>query len=149
MTLIRKHENSLPSIWNDLFERSLFSHPLNGHSEFTVPPVNISESDNSFLVELAAPGLKKDDFKISLDRNQMSIAVEQSTSKEGETENKTDNVKYSKREFSYQSFSRSFTLPETANLEGISASYEDGVLKVSIAKKDEAKLNAQRTISVQ
>lgn len=149
MTLIRKHENSLPSIWNDLFERSLFSHPLNGHSEFTVPPVNISESDNSFLVELAAPGLKKDDFKISLDRNQMSIAVEQSTSTEGETENKTDNVKYSKREFSYQSFSRSFTLPETANLEGISASYEDGVLKVSIAKKDEAKLNAQRTISVQ
>ncbi|CAG5077270.1 Hsp20/alpha crystallin family protein [Parvicella tangerina] len=149
MTLIRKHESSLPSIWNDLFERSLFSHPLNGHSEFTVPPVNISENDTSFLVELAAPGLKKEDFNINLDRDQMTISVEQSTKTEEETENKDEHVKYSKREFSYRSFRRSFTLPDTANLEGISAMYEDGVLKVNIAKKDEAKLNTQRKISVQ
>lgn len=149
MTLIRKHESSLPSIWNDLFERSLFNHPLSGHSEFTVPPVNISETDNAYLVELAAPGLKKEDFNISLDRNQMTISVEQSSSVEGETKNTDNNVKYSKREFSYQSFRRTFTLPESANLEGIKAAYEDGVLKVTIAKKDEAKLSAQRTISVQ
>lgn len=149
MTLIRKHESSLPSIWNDLFERSLFSHPLNGHSEFTVPPVNISETDAGYLVELAAPGLKKDDFKINLDKNHMTISAEQSTSTEEDTENKAENAKYSKREFSYQSFSRSFTLPNSANLEGINATYEDGVLKVSIAKKDEAKLNTVRTINIQ
>ncbi len=148
MTIIKKHENSLPSIWNDLFERSLFSHPLNGHSEFTVPPVNISESENDFLVELAAPGLKKEDFKINLNKNLMTISVEQSTTTEGETEQKNTAVKYAKREFSYQSFSRSFTLPNTANLEGIAATYEDGVLKVSIAKKDEAKINTVRSIAV-
>ena len=149
MTLIRKHESSLPSIWNDLFERSLFSHPLNGHSEFTVPPVNISETDNGYLVELAAPGLKKGDFKINLDKNVMTISSEQSASSESETKNKKEHAKYSKKEFSYQSFSRSFTLPSTANLEGISASYEEGVLKISIAKKDETKANAFRSINVE
>lgn len=142
MTLIRKHESSLPSIWNNLFETSLFSHPLNGHSEFTVPPVNISESDNGYLVELAVPGLNKEDFKINLDRNVMTVSAEKSNE---ETEEKTN---YSKREFSYQSFSRSFTLPSAANLEGISASYQDGVLKVNIAKKDEAKLVTTRTIKI-
>lgn len=149
MTLIRKHESSLPSIWNDLFERSLFSHPLNGHSEFTVPPVNISETDSGYLVELAAPGLKKEDFKINLDKNHMTISAEQTVSSESDTENTTNQAKYSKREFSYQSFSRSFTLPNSANLEGITAAYTDGVLKVSIAKKDEAKLTTMRTISIQ
>lgn len=149
MTLIRKHESSLPSIWNNLFENSLFTHPLSGHSEFTVPPVNISENRTGYLVELAAPGLSKEDFKINLDKNIMTISAEQTTSTEEDTENKKEDVQYSKREFGYQSFSRSFTLPNSANLEGISAGYENGVLKVTIAKKDEAKLNAVRTISVE
>jgi HSP20 family protein len=149
MTLIRKHESSLPSIWNNLFESSLFSHPLNGHSEFTVPPVNLSESKDGYLVELAAPGLKKEDFRINLEKNLMTISAEQTKSTEEATTNKEEQTKYSKREFSYNSFRRSFTLPSAANLEGINASYENGVLKVSIAKKDEAKLTAKRSISVQ
>lgn len=149
MTLIRKHESSLPSIWNNLFENSLFSHPLSGHSEFTVPPVNISENDNSFLIELAAPGLTKEDFKINLDKNLMTISAEQSTSTEEDTKNEKEDIRFSKREFGYQSFTRSFTLPNSANLEGISATYNNGILKVTIAKKDEAKLNLARTISVE
>lgn len=142
MTRIRRQDSLLPSVWNNLFENSLFSHPLNGHSEFTVPPVNISEAEGNFFVELAVPGLKKDDFKINLDKNVMTISAEKTSQEE------QSNVNYSKREFGYQSFSRSFTLPSSANLESVKAGYEDGVLKVTISKKDEAKVDAVRSISI-
>jgi HSP20 family protein len=85
-------------------------------------------------VELAAPGLKKEDFKLNLERNQLSISVEQSA-------NHQDNQKnYSKREYSYSSFVRSFTLPESADESKIDATYTDGVLRIDIAKREEAKL---------
>lgn len=142
MTLIRKHQSSVPSIWNDLFESNLFNHHVKGNARIAVPPVNISESDESYLVELAVPGLKKEDFDINLDKTVMTISAKKD---EKETEEKTN---YSKREFSYRSFRRSFTLPSTANLEGINASYDEGVLNVTIAKKDKEKQTTSRSISV-
>jgi HSP20 family protein len=134
MTLVKfKKDNEkalMPGV-NDIFE-SIFNDTFFSDRMVTrVPAVNISESGDHYHIELAAPGLKKQDFKISLDRNQLTISVE----KESE---KTDR-KINKREYSYTSFVRSFTLPEMADQEGIEAAYEDGVLKIDVAKKEEAK----------
>ncbi|SDD96974.1 HSP20 family protein [Mucilaginibacter pineti] len=98
-----------------------------------VPAVNVSESENNYHVELAAPGLKKEDFKLNLERNQLSISVEISSAQQDNQKN------YSKREYSYSSFVRSFTLPDSADLGQVEASYTDGILRIDIAKREEAK----------
>lgn len=125
------------TVFDNLFNDSFISDRL----VTRVPAVNITESDRGFKIELAAPGLKKSDFKINVDKNVMSISVEK-------TEEKTDesNV-YSKKEFSYTSFSRSFTLPDTVDYSNIDASYQDGVLAIAIGKKEEA-IVAKRLIEV-
>jgi HSP20 family protein len=84
-------------------------------------------------VELAAPGLKKEDFKLNLENNILNVSVEQSTNNEDNQKN------YSKREYSYTSFVRSFTLPESADDSQIDATYADGILRIDIAKREEAK----------
>jgi HSP20 family protein len=122
----------LPGI-NDVFESIFNDSFFNDRMIARVPAVNISESDNNYHVELAAPGLKKEDFKLNLDRNQLTISVEQSS------ENADDRKNYSKREYSYRSFVRSFTLPDSADHGRIEASYTDGILRIDIAKREEAK----------
>jgi len=116
----------LDSIFNDTF----FSDQMVSR----VPAVNISESKDHYHVELAAPGLKKEDFKLSLERNVLSISVEQSQ------ENHQQEHNYRKKEFSYTSFVRSFTMPDAADEDGIEAKYQNGVLCIEIAKKEEAKM---------
>jgi HSP20 family protein len=98
-----------------------------------VPAANISESTDHYHVEFAAPGLKKEDFKLNLERDVLSISVEQ------RAENKQEERNYAKREYSYSSFVRSFTLPESADENGIQATYNDGVLAIDIPKREEAK----------
>ena len=136
MTLVKFKRNNgnelMPGV-NDIFE-SIFNDTFFSDRMVTrVPAVNISESADHFHIELAAPGLKKQDFKISVDDNQLNISVEQ------QTENKENGRKYNKREYSYNSFVRSFTLPELADHSRIEAAYEDGLLKIDVAKKEEAK----------
>jgi len=118
--------NAFDSIFNDTF----FSDRLMTR----VPAANISETADRYHVELAAPGLKKEDFKLKLERDVLTIAAEQA--------NQNDEVErsYAKREFSYSSFVRAFTLPESANAEGIEAKYIDGVLCIDIPKREEAKM---------
>src|SRR6201995_1759827 len=138
MTLVKFNNNNrnntlLPG-FNDVFE-SIFSDTFFNERMITrVPAVNISESENSYHVELAAPGLKKEDFKLNLERNQLTISVEQSSDHQDNHKN------YSKREYSYSSFVRSFTLPESADDSRIDASYTDGILHIEIAKREEAKM---------
>jgi len=136
MTLVkfnRDKGNALMPGVNDIFE-SIFNDTFFSDRMVTrVPAVNISESADHYHIELAVPGLKKQDFKISVNDNQLSISVEQ------QTENSEKGRKYNKREYSYNSFVRSFALPELADHTRIDAAYEDGVLKVDIAKKEEAK----------
>ena len=117
--------NVFDSIFNDTFfaDRVLTR----------VPAANISESAAHYHVELAAPGLKKEDFKVSLERNVLNISVEQ------RTENTQEEKNYAKREYSYNSFVRSFTLPESADENGIQASYNDGILAINIPKREDAK----------
>jgi HSP20 family protein len=111
----------------------------------TVPSVNISETENNFEVEMAAPGLKKEDFKIELDGNMLTISAE----KKEEIKDENKDEKFSRREFSYQSFQRSFQLPkDVVDEDKVKAYYQDGVLKLSIPKKEEAKKKSPRKIQI-
>ena len=145
MTLVKfnpeKKNNALMPGFNDIFETFFNDSFLSDRIVTRVPAANISETIDHFHIELAAPGLKKEDFKLQLDRNLLSIAVEQ------HNENTENQKTYNKREYSYSSFVRSFTLPESADEAKIDAEYTDGVLKVSIAKKEEAK-TVSRQIAV-
>lgn len=145
MTLVKlnpeKKNNVLLPGFNDIFESFVNDSFISDRMVTRVPAANISETPDHFHVELAAPGLKKEDFKLNLDKNMLSISVEQ------RSENNEDQKNYSKREYSYSSFVRSFTLPETADDNSIEAEYTDGILKINIAKKEEAK-SVRRQIEV-
>lgn len=142
MTLVKfnnnKGANALLPGFNDVFESIFNDTFFNDRLVTRVPAVNISETQDHFHVELAAPGLKKQDFEINLDRNVLNIAVET------QAQNTEENKRYGKREFSYSSFARSFTLPDQADYTRIEARYEDGILKVDIAKKEEAKMASRQ-----
>lgn len=146
-SLIRKSE-SLPSVFTDFFRPwdSLFD--LNGGSllnklnPISIPAVNIVENKDNYEVSLAAPGMKKDDFNIDIDANTLTISAE----KEEKKEEKED--RYTRKEFNYTSFSRSFSLPDWVNKDKIDASYENGLLKLVLPKTEEAKRIASRHITV-
>ena len=120
-------------VFDSIFNDTFFSDRMMSR----VPAVNISESKDHYHLELAAPGLKKEDFKLSLERNVLSISVEQQSQHSGVRN-------YNKREFSYSSFVRSFTLPDAADENGIEAKYVDGVLCIDIAKREEAKVQSRQ-----
>jgi HSP20 family protein len=124
--------------WNEWFDTSgsIFGRAL------TVPPVNITENKDEYLVSLAVPGMKKDDFKIDVNGNMLTISSEKEESKEEKDK------KFTRKEYSYSSFSRSFTLPEEVNKEKIEAKYEDGVLKLMLPRKEEAKKPSAKQIAV-
>jgi len=105
--------------------------------------VNIKEDADAYKVEVAAPGFEKDDFKVELNHDLLTVSSE----KKIENETKEGEV-FTKREFSYQSFSRSFTLPQTADGERIKASYKKGILQITIPKKEEAKQKPARKIEI-
>lgn len=107
-----------------------------------VPAANITENDEEFDVELAVPGLKKEDFKIAIENQQLTISCVQKEKKE------TKNEQYTRREYSYESFNRSFILPEAVNADNISANYADGVLKIVLPKKELAKIEPKKQIKV-
>lgn len=125
------------SVFDNLFNDSFISDRL----VTRVPAVNITETPAAYNVELAAPGLQKSDFQINVDRDIISISVDKK--EESEVSEKT----YSKKEYSYTSFTRSFTLPDTVDHSNIAAEYTDGVLHVTIGKKEEA-IVAKRLIEV-
>ena len=108
----------------------------------TVPAVNVKEQDKNFEIELAAPGLSKKDFKVAAENGILTISSEK------KEEQETKEKDYTRKEFSYSSFSRSFMLPENVNEEDIKASYEDGVLRLQIAKKVVSQQKAHKAIEV-
>ncbi len=120
-------------VYNSILNDSFFSEKLSNR----VPAVNVAETENEFQIELAAPGLKKEDFKISLDKNVLTVSADK------KVENVEEGKKFSKREYSYNSFSRSFTLPEVADQTKIEAEYIDGILKLNVGKKEEAKIQTR------
>lgn len=96
------------------------------------PSVNISEDDKKFEIEFAAPGMRKDDFKITVDNGVLTVSSEHKEEKEEKKKN------YTRQEYSYSSFSRSFTLPENAKEDDVKATYENGILKLNVTKKEVA-----------
>jgi HSP20 family protein len=125
--------NSFPSLFRDDFETPAFKQ---------FAPVNVKEVENGYLLELVAPGLEKENFTISLDKNILTVAAEKKREEEAKKE------KHLRREYRYQSFKRSFTLDETIDAEGIDAKYVNGVLVVTLPKKAEVK-PATKQITIQ
>ncbi len=108
----------------------------------TIPAVNIKETEDEFAIELAAPGLKKEDFKVNVHEKALTISTQKEKTDTEEKEN------YTRKEYSYSSFSRSFKLPQTIDIEKIEASYADGILKLLLPKKEEAKPKEPRLIAI-
>lgn len=146
MSLVKRtDENWLPNIFDDMFKTDWFGGTTNVNSIGTsIPAVNIKENEDGFSVEVAAPGKSKEDFNIELDNEVMTISAQ--AKKENET--KEDNGRYTRREFSYATFKRAFTLPDSVDNSKIAASYENGVLLISIPKKEEAKVQPKRLIEI-
>lgn len=150
MNLIKRNGNSMnqwPLLFDDFFNRDFFDWGLSNYSDTntSIPKVNVKETKDNFEVEVAAPGMNKNDFKIQLDGNTLSISSEKSD----EREENNEDEKYSRREFSYQSFQRSFTLPkDVVDADKIEAKYENGLLHLVIPKKEEAKQKPPRQIQI-
>ena len=146
MTLIKTNKNSVlfPSLLSDFFETDRLVSPkwLEREFESTLPSVNVKENSKEFNIELAAPGFSKSDFKINVENNVLSISAEK------EEEKKEEGERFTRKEFSYNSFSRSFTLPQIVNADKIDAKYSEGILKLLIPKKEEAKTAAKKEIKI-
>jgi HSP20 family protein len=131
------------SLMSDFFDADrFFDSSIPSTLAATLPAVNIRENGNEFSLEVAAPGLKKDDFKINVENGTLTISAEKEEKKEEKDE------KFTRREYSFNSFTRSFTLPQTVKSDDIKARYEDGVLKLSVPKKEEVKKIAAKEIRV-
>ncbi len=141
MAMIKFNRDLLPTFnhWMDDFFGRDMMEPNFG---FNSPKVNIQENADNYHVEVAAPGMKRDDFNLTLDNNVLTI------SSELKEDHEDKNGNYTRREFSYQSFSRSFTLPESVEAEKIEAKYNDGILRIVIPKKEEAKQKPAKTIKI-
>ncbi|MDD7884911.1 Hsp20/alpha crystallin family protein [Flavivirga sp. 57AJ16] len=144
MTLVR-YQNQLPSLFDRLFSNDFEGWNRNNFSDTntTLPSVNIKEDADAYFVEMAAPGFEKSDFNIELNNDLLTISSEKKITNEVK-----DDERISKQEFSYQSFKRSFTLPELVEDEKISAKYENGILSIAIPKKEEAKPKPVKQIKI-
>ena len=142
MSLVRFSQSPL---FDRFFDGEFFDWSNKNFSQTntTLPSVNIKENENEYMLEVAAPGFEIEDFKIEQHNDLLTISSEKKVEKETK-----DGERFTKREFSYQSFSRSFTLPQTADGEKISANYDKGILTVSIPKREEAKPKAPRLVQV-
>jgi HSP20 family protein len=146
MTLMKRNEifPAWSRFFNDFFDKDLldWTDKHFSNTNTTLPSVNIKESENGFQVEMAVPGMLKDDFKINLENNILCISSEK------KTENEKTEGSYSRKEFSYQSFSRSFALPLSADEGNIKAKYENGILMIEIPKREEAKPKPPKAITI-
>lgn len=141
MNLIKRNSNLIfPSLLDEIFKPDWNGGIQNFNT--SIPAVNIKESETDFKLELFAPGLKKEDFNIEIDQRTLSISSE----KQSETEE--NNAKYSRKEFSFTSFKRTFTLPETVNFDAIEAHYESGILNLRLPKREEALPKPKRVIEI-
>ena len=139
----RNNESSLSSWVDNFFENGMGTGFLsNFNTGMTLPAVNIKENKDAYVLELAIPGMKKSDFDIDVDNKVLSI------SSEVETKNEDNEENYTRREFGYSSFKRTFTLPDTVDSEKVNASYTDGILSINLPKREEAKEKPARRIEI-
>jgi len=135
-----RNKRFLPGFDDDDFLKDFFDFESNP----SVPEVNVREKQDEYVIELAAPGLNKKDFNVNVQNNVLVVSSE----KEDKDEKKDDNDNFLRREFSYSSFQRSFSLPEGVKPDDINAKHENGVLYVTIPKKDELKQQPSKQIEI-
>lgn len=145
MSLIRYNSSAPARNLNGLFD-SFFNRNLTdffgSDYRLTNPSVNVKETEHAFVIEVAAPGLEKGDFKINIEKGNLTVSASRENKEEVEARN------YKRREFDFTSFSRNFVLPESVNIETIEASYNDGVLSINAPKLDEAKVDPKRIVEI-
>lgn len=151
MDLLVKNRHNLPSLFTDMFnppsffDRDLFDFDfglLPTRLGFTVPTANTKETPKEYKLEIAAPGLDRDDFSIEINNHTLTVSAKK------EEEKKDKEEGYSKREYSFNSFCRTFSLPENIKEEKIEARYDKGVLKISIPKSKETEVKPMHKIPV-
>jgi HSP20 family protein len=133
MTLVKHHPYQVNNLFDELFNNFPANWGKEAQQGFAIPPANIHETDDAYHVELSAPGRNKEDFSINVDNGLLTIGYEKKESAEKKE------YKTIRKEFSYRSFKRSFSLDEKINTAGIQAKYENGVLLVLLPKKEEVK----------
>jgi len=131
-----------PNLVEEFFNGDAFPRFFENETRRSLPAVNIIEGKEDYKIEVAAPGLNKEDFKINLENNVLTVSSEKEEKQEVKDE------KVMRKEFSYFSFSRSFTLPQTVHTDKIKATHKDGILQVTIPKRDEAKDKPAREIKI-
>lgn len=139
----RNQFNHLDRIFDEFFHTNFpATYNNNGNGIKARPAVNVIENGDAFRIELAAPGLEKDDFNVHVDKDVLRIEVNKEfQTEEGET--------YKRREFGFYEFKRSFQLPDTIDNQGIDASYNNGILLITLPKKEEARVQPARNIQIQ
>lgn len=144
MALVRtlSSKDRFQNLFDDLLSPELYLMGRNISPQVSLPKVNIKEGENAYVLEVAAPGIAKENFNIQLEEGLLIISSEQKDEKEEE------NKKYYKREFSHQTFKRSFRLPENVDVENITATYLDGVLTIQIPHAQKAEENQLKTIKI-
>lgn len=141
LPVIRKR-TYFPHTADDYFGKDFLSTFFSDGADYSVPAVNIKEHENNFEIELAAPGLNKDDFSINLEKKVLTISTENKVDKEEKNEN------FMRKEFGFKSFSRSFSIPDTVNTDKIKASHNNGILHIELPKMDEAKVKQSKSIKI-
>ena len=141
MTLLSKR---FPSLLPGFFDEPFFNVDWSGNKSWLseMPPVNIVDKGGEFDIELAVPGMNKEDFHVTCENGYLTIKAEKEEKKEEKDKN------YTRREYNYNSFERSFSLPESVKADQVKAKYENGVLKLSLPKKEEAKAKPKMEVKI-
>ena len=140
MSLVKRNNVLFPSLMNEILRPDWFGGVDNFKE--SVPAANVKETESEYLLELAIPGRKKEDFNVEIDNDILTI------SSEVKSEESKESDEYTRREFTFSSFKRVFSLPETISLDKINATYEDGILKFVLPKKEEALPKPKRLIEI-
>jgi len=143
LPMLRRSRVNVPSLMDEFFGRDLIQNFFEDQTGISMPAVNVVETNDNFRIEVAAPGLEKKDFKIDLDNNVLTISSEKEERNESQEEGK-----FMRREFSYSSFRRSFSLPNSVDAEKIKANHKDGILSIILPKREEAKQKPPKQISI-
>lgn len=140
--LARINRNYVPAYWDDFFNDRFYKQFNSSACQIHTPAVNVMEDEKGYRIEVAAPGVKKADFNLELENDVLTISTEKKEDK------KDQQPTYLRREFNFQSFKRSFELPESIDQEGIQASHEAGILKLHLPKREEVVQKVTKQIEV-
>ena len=141
MLPVVKKRTYFPHMADEFFNNRFLSNYFSDGADYMTPKVNIKENENQFEIELAAPGVNKEDFNINIDKDVLQISTEK------EEKNEKEKADYKRKEFSYNSFSRSFSIPDSIDVNKIKASHINGILKIELPKKAETKVKKSIKIS--